>query len=64
MLNINYYIGNTPVIKLRRKTVIKDVIDLILIHTRYLRGQPKDRIAKASETNGINKDLTNLFFSN
>lgn len=62
LLNINYYIGNTPVIKLRRRTVIKDVIDLILIHTKYLRTQPKDRILKASENYGINKDLTNLFF--
>ena len=62
ILNINYYIGNTPVIKLRRRTVIKDVIDLILIHTKYLRKQPKDRISKASENYGINKDLTNLFF--
>jgi hypothetical protein len=62
LLNINYYIGNTPVIKLRRRTVIKDVIDLILIHTKYLRKQPKDRIIKASENYGINKDLTNLFF--
>lgn len=62
MLNINYYIGNTPVIKLRRRMVIKDVIDLILIHTKYLRTQPKDRISKAVENYGINKDLTNLFF--
>lgn len=62
ILNINYYIGNTPVIKLRRRTVIKDVIDLILIHSKYLRKQPKDRIQKASENYGINKDLTNLFF--
>jgi hypothetical protein len=62
ILNINYYIGNTPVIKLRRRTVIKDVIDLILIHSKYLRTLPKDRIVKASENYGINKDLTNLFF--
>lgn len=62
ILNINYYIGNTPVIKLRRRTVVKDVIDLILIHTKYLKKQPKDRIIKASDNYGINKDLTNLFF--
>jgi hypothetical protein len=62
MINLNYYIGNTPVIKLRRRTVIKDVIDLVLIHTKYLKSQPKDRIIKASENYGIHKDLTNLFF--
>ena len=61
-INLSYYIGNTSIIKLRRKTVIKDVIDLILIHTEYLKNQPKDRIAKAVETYNIHPDLTNLFF--
>lgn len=60
--NLNYYLGNTPVIKLRRKMIIKDVIDLILIHTDYLKNQPKDRIAIAAQNYNINKDLTNLFF--
>jgi hypothetical protein len=60
--NLNYYLGNTPVIKLRRKMIIKDVIDLLLIHTEYLKEQPKDRITKAAENYNINKDLTNLFF--
>ena len=61
-VNLSYYIGNTPILKLRRKTIIKDVIDLILIHTEYLKTQPKDRIAKAVETYNIHPDLTNLFF--
>ncbi len=62
MMNLNYYIGNTPTIKLRRKLIIKDVIDMILIHTEYLKKQPKDRIEKAVEIYNINKDLTNLFW--
>ncbi len=62
MMNLNYYIGNTPTIKLRRKLIIKDVIDIILIHTDYLKKQPKDRIEKAVENYNINKDLTNLFW--
>ncbi len=62
MMNLNYYIGNTPTIKLRRKLIIKDVIDIILIHTDYLKKQPKDRIEKAVEIYNINKDLTNLFW--
>ena len=61
-INLSYYLGNTPTIKLRRKMVIKDVIDLILIHTDYLKNQPKDRISKAVENYNIHKDLTNLFF--
>jgi len=60
--DINYYIGNDSIIKLHRKTLIKDTIDLILLHTEYLRKQPKDRIQKASENYNINKDFTNLFF--
>lgn len=56
------YIGNTPVNKLRRKMVIKDIIDLILVHTEWLRKQPKDRIEQSSKKYGIDKELTNLFF--
>ena len=56
------FLGNTPVVKLRRKMVIKDIIDLILVHTEWLRKQPKDRIEQSSKKYGINKELTNLFF--
>ena len=61
-MNLFAYIGNTPVTKLGRKIVIKDVIDLVLIHTEWLRKQPKDRIEQFSKKYGIGKDLTNLFF--
>lgn len=61
-MNLSYYIGNTPTIKLRRKMIIKDVIDMVLIHTEYLKNQPKDRVEKAVSTYNIHKDLTNLFF--
>uniref|UniRef100_A0A6C0J5M2 Uncharacterized protein n=1 Tax=viral metagenome TaxID=1070528 RepID=A0A6C0J5M2_9ZZZZ len=61
-INLNYYIGNIPTIKLRRKMVIKDVIDLILIHTKYIKDNSKDRAKKNAENYNINKDLTNLFF--
>lgn len=60
--DLSYYLGNTAVIKLHRKTIIKDVIDLILIHTTYLRNQPKDRTEQSNKKYNINKDLTNLFF--
>ena len=61
-LDINSYLGNDPIIKLRRKMIIKDIIDLILMHTTWLRLQPKNRIENANKKYGINKDLTNLFF--
>ena len=62
VLNLTYYIGNTPVVRLRRKMIIKDVIDLILVHGEYLKNQPKDRKQIAVETYNIHPDLTNLFF--
>jgi hypothetical protein len=61
-MNLSQYIGNIPVIKLKRRMVIKDVIDLILVHTEWLRTQPKNRIELFSNKYGINKNLTNLFF--
>jgi hypothetical protein len=62
MVNLNNLIGNVPVIKLRRKMIVKDTIDLILIHTDYLRNQPKDRGATYLNKYGIIPELTNLFF--
>jgi len=61
-LDIISYLGNTPVVKLKRKMIIKDIIDLILIHTEWLRLQPKNRIEQSSQKYGINKEYTNLFF--
>lgn len=62
MMNLTYYLGSTPIIKLRRKMIIKDVIDMVLIHTDYLKNQPKDRVEIAVTNYNIHKDLTNLFF--
>jgi len=56
------YLGNTPTIKLRRKMIIKDVIDTILIHSEWIKKQGKDRSEQMSRKYGINKDLTTLFF--
>ena len=61
-INLSYYLGNTPIIKLRRKMVIKDVIDLILIHSKYLKENNKNRLEEVSKNYNIHKDLTNLFF--
>lgn len=60
--DLTAYIGSNPTIRLKRKLLIKDVLDLILLHTEYLRKQPKNRIEEYSKKYNINKDLTNLFF--
>jgi len=56
------YLGNTPIPRLKRRLIIKDVIDLILIHTQWLRNQSKNRIELYKKKYGINSELTNLFF--
>jgi hypothetical protein len=56
------FLGNDSAIKSKRKVIIKDIIDLVLIHTEWLRKQPTNRIETASRNFGINKEFTNLFF--
>jgi hypothetical protein len=60
--DITAYIGNSPITKLHRKNIIKDTIDLILLHTNYLRTQPKNRIDESVIKYNIKKEYTNLFF--
>jgi hypothetical protein len=61
-MDIISFLGNMPVQKTKRTTIIKDVIDIILIHTEWLKNQPKNRIEQYNQKFGIGKDLTNLFF--
>ena len=62
MTDLTAYIGNDSTTKLHRKTIIKDTLDLILLHTEYLRNQPNDRIDQVGIKYGIKKTYTNLFF--
>ena len=62
LANLNSYIGSTPSTRSRRKIIIKDVLDIIILHTEYLKKQPKDRIQQSNKKYNINVDLTNLFF--
>jgi hypothetical protein len=61
-LGFNNYLGSTPINKLHRKLLVKDTIDLILIHTDYIKEHSKDRAIKAQQKYNINKDFTRLFF--
>jgi hypothetical protein len=60
--NLTFYIGSLETKKMRRKMVIKDTIDLLLLNNDYLRSLPKDRISKYSKKYGINESYTRLFF--
>ena len=60
--NLNHIIGNDPIIKLKREMIIKDVMDLILLHTKHIKQLGKNRINQAVQKYKINKNYTNLFF--
>ena len=59
--NIPYFIGSTLSIKWRRKAVIKDGIDIILLNNKLLKKNFKERNELASRQYGISRDLSNLF---
>jgi len=56
------YVGNTPVIKLRRKMIVKDTIDLVLLHTEWIKENSKNRGDEFSRKYGIDKNKSSLFF--
>ncbi|ARF09424.1 hypothetical protein Indivirus_1_47 [Indivirus ILV1] len=58
--NIKTLTGTSTTIKNRIGKVVKDTIDLLLVHNSRLKDIYKERSQKISAY-GINKDLTNLF---
>lgn len=48
-------------IKWKRKAIVKDTIDLLLMNNRQLKSIFKERNENASKIYGINRDLSNLF---
>jgi hypothetical protein len=61
--NLLYYVGSTYTIKIRRKTLVKEIIDLILQHNKILKINTEERAKEAKEY-GIEKSFTNLFVFN
>jgi hypothetical protein len=62
MINLKFFVGSTSTIKWRRKGVVKNVLDLLLTHNRILKNNYKKRNDTASQTYGIDRKLSNLFF--
>src|SRR5690606_208646 len=58
--NINSLVGSSITIKSRIKRIVKDAIDLILIHNYNLKNIYKERSEKISSY-GLSKELSNLF---
>lgn len=62
--NLGMYIGNEPIVKIRREDIVKNVIDLINLHERTLKVKNMsnlDRQSDASRKFGINTKFTNFF---
>jgi len=60
--NIRIFLGNDPIIKLRRRLMTKDIIDLVELHTKYLKETIKTRPNLFQSRYGILPSLSNLFF--
>uniref|UniRef100_A0A6C0H787 Uncharacterized protein n=1 Tax=viral metagenome TaxID=1070528 RepID=A0A6C0H787_9ZZZZ len=59
IMNNTVYLGNDIIIKSRRRMLIKDIIDIILIHTNWLKNHQRNMTYYKNF--GINKELTELF---
>ena len=58
--NINTLIGTSTKIKSRISKIVKDIIDLLLIHNTNMKDVYKSRTEKIAKY-GLNKDISNFF---
>jgi hypothetical protein len=58
--NLMYYVGSTYTNKIRRKTIVKEVIDTLLQHNKVMKNSMEERINGLSKY-GIEKNFTNFF---
>ncbi|VVU95522.1 hypothetical protein CPAV1605_1273 [seawater metagenome] len=58
--NLLYYVGSVYTVKIRRNTLVKEVIDLLLQHNKILKKNTEER-SKEAKKYGIDKSFTNLF---
>lgn len=59
--NVPHLMRSSNNVKWKRKSVVKDVIDLLIANNAWLKPIYKDRSEQSLKTYGISKDLTNLF---
>jgi hypothetical protein len=60
LVNLSMYIGNIDTVRFLRKQMIKNTIDLILLHTEWLKKQPNTRNEEYNKK--YNTNYSNLFF--
>jgi hypothetical protein len=59
--NIPNFVGTSTNVRSRRKGVIKDAIDILIMNNQKLKKTFKERNEMASSTYGVVRDLSNLF---
>jgi hypothetical protein len=62
--NLNIYTGNEQIVKVRREDIIKNVIDILILHEKTLKIKNMsnlDRQLDANRKYGINNKYTNFF---
>jgi hypothetical protein len=62
LTDYSHFLGNDHIRKLNRKMAIKDIIDLILFHTNYLKSLPNNRQDLYEKQYGLKKNYQTLFF--
>jgi hypothetical protein len=65
VMNVSAYIGNTPIVRIKRQEITKTTIDLIETTNELINSKDplvrKDKLEQAVKNYGINKQLTNYF---
>jgi len=59
--NIPNLIGSSMSVKWKRKSIIKNTIDIVILNNKHLKNVYKTRIDTVVNKYGITKELTNLF---
>ena len=62
IVNIHGLTGNSYNVRSKRKTVVKDSIDIILNHNLFLKNNYLSNRDKSLVEYGLNKTLSNLFY--
>ena len=62
LADFGQFLGNDHIKKLNRKMAVKDIIDLILFHTKYLKSLPNNRQELYEQKYGLKKNYQTLFF--
>ena len=59
--SLPFFVGSTTTVKSRRKSVVKNVIDMLMHHNKNMSKVYKERHEKIDKLYGVNKELSNMF---